>query len=227
MLLDLTQYDRKYQLFIKKDSKNFPYTYNEFWKWKVKIEAEDASILDREYITETYDRLSQTLKLWQWHRPYTFSKLEERLKDALESIREPYNHIKQYSLLDFPAVPYQPLEEVWHELGRIKETDGKRKRSGYYLVMGITKALMFLWGQTLAFDTDVRKHMPNFNRSDVKHGRWTYGLWRTVMLKLQTSLKKQPKLIEHLNNLSLREYGETKVIPYGQFLDLYYWVDES
>lgn len=121
----------------------------------MKIETGRGHILDSEHLDETCNRLSRTLKVWQWHRPERFSGLAQKLKNALERMCDAYNQIRGCSLLEFNEIPREPLEQVWHELGSVK-TDGGKNPGGYYLVMATTKPLMFLWGQTLAFDSVVR-----------------------------------------------------------------------
>jgi len=133
MLINLKEFESRFQSFKELDSKTYPYSFGEFWKWKLRTETRDEHILDDKHIKETYEKLSQTLKIWQWHRPYRFSELAKRLRDALEKIRDAYNQIRGHSLLEFNDIPNEPLELIWHELGRVK-TYGKNP-SGYYLEM--------------------------------------------------------------------------------------------
>lgn len=81
---------------------------------------------------------------------------------------------------------------IWHELGRVKEKDGKRNEFGYYFIVATCKPLIFLWGQTLAFDSRVRKYFPK--RYDVPKGnRWSFEDWKEVMEKIEDDLKREPK----------------------------------
>ena len=70
--------------------------------------------------------------------------MERRLKDSLKRIADDYDQIRSYSLLEFKLTPERPLRKIWHELGRIKEPDGKRNPFGEYFVVAITKPLMLL-----------------------------------------------------------------------------------
>jgi hypothetical protein len=57
-------------------------------KWKLKTEGGNGQILSTSHLEKTYAKLSQTLKIWQWHRPCKFSELAPRLRNALEKISE-------------------------------------------------------------------------------------------------------------------------------------------
>jgi len=134
LLDDLEKFEYRFQSFKKIDYESYPYCFGEFWKWKLRTETKGEHILDAQHINETYDRLSQTLKIWQWHRPCSFFKLAKRLKDALEKMRDAYNQIRSYSLLEFSEIPNEALKLVWHELGCVKTVGGKN-HGGYYLVI--------------------------------------------------------------------------------------------
>jgi hypothetical protein len=223
-MIDLKQFESRFQSFRKFDYQSYPNCFGEFWKWKLITETKSEHILDAEHIKKKYGILSETLKIWQWHRPYSFSRLAKRLKGALEKICDAYNQIRSYSLLEFNEVPNEPLKLIWHELGCVKKGEEKNP-SGYYLVMPITKPLMILWGQTLAFDSRVRKHMPKFNISGLRTDYWSFGTWKKVMIKFQESLKQQSEVVSLFEEVSKKEYGIKSSVPYGQFLDLYYWVE--
>jgi hypothetical protein len=44
------------------------------------------------------------------------------------------------------------------------------------------------------------------------------------MLKFQDMLNEQPDVVELFKKVSLNEYGTDSIVPYGQLIDLYYWV---
>jgi len=180
-------------------------------------------MLLNQYVEQAYNKLCRTLKLWQWHRPDRFSELAERLRGVLERISYSYNQIRNFSLLEFSDIPQEPLEIIWHELGCVKAVEVKNP-GGYYLVMATTKPLMFLWGQTLAFDSIVRWYMPRFNIVGLRNDYWSFETWKKVLLEFQELLLKQPEVVQLFDKISRKEYGTDSIIPYGQFLDLYYWV---
>lgn len=222
-MINLEEFKSKFQSFEKTDYETYPYCFGEFWKWKVRTENKNKHILDVKHIKETYDKLSQTLRLWQWHRPYNFSELAKRLWNTLEKICDAYDQIRNYSLLEFDVIPNELLEFIWHELGCVK-TGEEKNPSGHYLVMGATKPLMFLWGQTLAFDSVVRARMPGFEIVGLSDNYWSFTKWKAIMVRFEKSLKQQPEIVEVFKEVSRKEYGTDSIIPYGQFLDLYYWV---
>jgi len=220
-LINLKEFEIRFQYFKRFDYQSYPYCFGEFWKSKLRTENDSKHILDGEHFEETFTRLGQTLKIWQWHRPNSFAELVGRLKDSLQIIREAYSQIRKYSLLEFNEVPNEPLELIWHELGWVKTFE--KNAGGYYLAMATTKPLMFLWGQTLAFDSVVRKRMPRFHVSGITNNYWTLEKWKKVMIRFQDSLKQQPETVDLFKKISSKEYGTDSIVPYGQFIDLYYW----
>lgn len=226
MEIDLEWFKTRFQSFREIDYRDYPCCFGEFWKSKLRTETDSKHILDAAHIKETYNKLSETLKIWEWHRPFGFSRLAESLKVCLNEICDAYNEIRSYSLLEFSEVPNEPLELIWHELGCVKTVEGKNP-GGYYLVMPTTKPLMFLWGQTLAFDSMVRWRMPRFNIVRSRNDYWSFETWKKVLLKFQELLLKQPEVVQLFEKTSRKEYGTDSIIPYGQFLDLYYWVEHK
>ena len=223
-MINTEKFRTRFQQFKKEDRKSYPHCFSEFWKWKLQTENKSEHILNAHNLDRTYTKLGRTLKFWQWHRPSKFSDLAPRLKNALEKIQESYDQIREYSLLEFDRVPSEPLESIWHELGCVKEPDQYPNPGGYYPAMATTKPLMFLWGQTLAFDSWVRGFMPKFSLSGLTDNKWSFETWKNVMMKFQEMLKQQPDIVELFEKLSLEEYGTDSIVPYGQFIDLYYWV---
>lgn len=127
--------------------------------------------------------------------------------------------------MEFDKAPVKDLERIWDALGSAKP----KGSYGQYgeLVMTITKPLMFLWGQTPAFDSVVRDEMPSFNLTGFKNTRWEFSLWIDVMTKLQTYLNSNPELVSSFRRISAEKYGTKAMIPYGQFLDLCYWTESK
>ena len=89
-MFDSEEFKSKFTKFRQIDYGTYPYCFGEFWKWKLKIENETEHILNEKYAGIAYGKLSQTLKIWQWHRPNKFSELAPRLKDALGKMKESY-----------------------------------------------------------------------------------------------------------------------------------------
>jgi hypothetical protein len=214
----------RFEVFKKIDAQSYPFSFSEFWRRKVQIEAQGDSILSEKNAQATYNKLSVTLKGWRWHRPYSFAKFAENLQTALVNIRENYDTIKGHSLLELQAIANDHLRSIWDELGAVK--DLRKNKGGYYLVMPTTKPMMFLWGQTLAFDVIVRGLMPRFGMSGLHDFRWTYETWKQVMTKFADILRAQPQLTDVIKEISLKEYRTDSMVPYGQFMDLYFWASD-
>ena len=210
------------------DKPDLEYSFEGFWKWKLETEHELDYILDKEHVDIAFNKLSNTLKKWRWARSNQLNNFEifaPRLHDCLQNIPELYNHIRRYSLLDIEEMPVQLLRDLWDNIGCVKSLE--KNENGWYLVMAATKPLVFLWGQTPAFDDVVRKAMPKFGMSGLTANRWDFKTWRDVLIEFKRELEEQEGLIEFFREISREEYGNDDVVPYGQFLDLYYWTNKG
>ena len=172
----------------------------------------------------TYNRLSKTLIYWQWSRPYNFDQFASALKVSLQKIAVTYNDIRKYSLLNFSKIPEEKLELIWNELGAVK--DGGKNAGEYYLVMAATKPLMFLWGQTLAYDSIVRGSMPKFGHTGLSYCSWNFQKWKKVTASFSDMLTDRSELVQVIEKLSIKVYGTDSNVPYGQFLDAYLWASD-
>ncbi len=116
--------------------KQFPPRYfqnfDHVWKWKLRVENDDTSILDSEHIREAHRRLSSILPKWQTYRKGENDTPLRTLIDSLQNISESYSEIREFSLLDFKEIPEKPLNKIWNELGRVKEYEGEPNSGGYY-----------------------------------------------------------------------------------------------
>lgn len=188
------------------------------------MENKDSHILDRENRARTLQKLGSILKIWQWNRPYEFDYCFQKMEKSIEKISDSYNRIRNFSLIEFDKVPEKDLKIIWYEFGKIKDQDNT---SNFYgeLVMTITKPLMFLWGQTPAFDSVVRAKMPLLNHQGFNNTRWEFSLWLRVMKELQNYLNDNAELTITFRKKSQEKYGTNRIVPFGQFLDLYYWTE--
>jgi hypothetical protein len=223
------QYDAQkmrplFEIFKKIDAESYPFSFAEFWRRKVRIENVGDHILSEKNIQLTYGKLSQTLKTWQWNRPYEFSQFAPGLKAALANIADSYDAVRKYSLLEFHSIPEKYLRVLWNEMGAVKDM-GKNGR-GLYLAMAATKPLMFLWGQTLAFDSIVRRDLPKFGVTRPSNNNWTFEDWKEVMNKVSLLLNSQLPLVNIIKEICLKEYNTDSIVPYGQFMDLYIWAND-
>lgn len=195
-----------------------------FWRWKVEVESKMGHILDGNNKDETYKRLSSILPKWLTYRPYDSYTCLKYLTNSLEQIATIYDEIRKIDLLNFDSIQEEKLQIIWHELGCTKEEYGQKKKDGKYYIIAITKPLMFIWGQTLAFDINVRRSIPKFNISGIKNHVWSFKTWKNVMFSFQQKIKDQPEFINLCREISTKELGSNNIVPFGQFLDLYYWV---
>lgn len=199
---------------------NFDYV----WKWKIKVESKSSDqILDEDHIKEAYARLSEILPRWQTYRNGDSSEPLEILKESLDRISEAYGELRNYTLLDFESIPHETLETVWHELGRAKEKDGRKNENGHYYIIAVTKPLMLIWGQTLAFDSHVRKHLAKNYRIPKYSWKWNLDEWIDTMKQLSRYLNTDQRIVELMRKESKARYEQDVIVPYGRFLDIYYW----
>jgi hypothetical protein len=220
-LINAKEFERKYKDFERLDFANDPHTFHGFWSYKLRVEKQNGHLLDNKNINETLARLGPILRIWQWSRPYEFENCFDPFKKSVQSISDSYANVREFSLMEFDKAPVKDLERIWNALGSLKST-GCHGQHGE-LVMTITKPLMFLWGQTPAFDSRVREKMPSFNLTGFRNTRWEFSLWINVMTRLQTYLNSNAELVSSLRRISAEKYGKEAMIPYGQFWDLCYW----
>ena len=198
---------------------NFDYV----WKWKVSIEEKGGSILNEEYLGEAYRRLLKILPKWQTYRNGENSSPYRTLKESLLNIVRSYNDIHAYSLLEFGDIPEKALRNVWHELGRVKDFEGHRKSNGFYYAIAVCKPLLLIWGQTPAFDSKVRGNIPTDYGIKKFDFRLSFEQWYNAMTKISDDLNRLPECVTVIKKMSNERYGVDRPIPYGRYLDIYYW----
>ena len=207
--------------FPKEYMTNFDYV----WKRKIKVEINKSShILDENNIKEFYNRLSFILPKWQTYRNGDNANPLKTLRESLANISDAYDQIRKFTILEFDEVPRKALEVIWHELGRVKERNGEKNKSGSYFAISVCKPLLLLWGQTLAFDSKVRKCLPKNYGITSYFSKWTLETWIKTMRKTSHDLKANPELVDFIDKESERRYGKEAIVPYGRFLDICYWV---
>lgn len=195
--------------------------FDDFWKWKLKVETEDDHILGCNHRREAFRRLCYILPRWQTYRNSPNPDPLTTLKRSLVTISDAYDQIRMHSLLEFSDIPNQPLELIWHELGRVKEYNGNKNDAGLYYIISICKPLLLLWGQTLAFDSRVRKNTPCYvPKTRIK---WSFKEWKKVMERLQNNLQRDSTVVDFFKEKSLEKYKNVSSVPYGRFLDIYYF----
>lgn len=218
-LIDPEKINQRFAVF----NKLYMAQFDSFWKRKLAIESKNGQhILDDQHFLDTMEQLWSILLSWNAYRGGGNSVLELKpeLKLSLKSIKSSYDQIRGLSLLDFDSIAKEPLELIWNELGRVKKADKRKSNSSYYYIIAICKPLMLLWGQTLAFDSKVRKKTPKFVPLDNK---WNFAMWEQVMTKFQKELRNNSSLIDCLTSVASSKYSKTTFVPYGRFLDIYFF----
>jgi len=201
----------------------FPRKYRDdfdgFWRWKLNIEDNVTSILDPQHINETHVRIVPILRRWQYSRNSKNPDTYGALRTALSNIAPLYAQLKNYSLLNFDDIEKDMLEKIWFELGRCKEENGKINESGEYSAIAVCKPLMLLWGQTLAFDSNVRENM----KRQKLHYLWSFERWYSIMNESMSGLRKNQSLLGLFKQDSSTRYLPGAIIPYGRYLDIYFF----
>jgi len=133
-MFDIEKLKSRIDSFPSRYMKNFDYV----WKWKIRIESNgSANIFDDKHRGEAYRRLCTILPKWQTYRNGDNADPLRTLKESLANISEAYNQLRTYTMLDFDSIPFETLETVWHELGRVKEYNGKRNEYGPYSIISV------------------------------------------------------------------------------------------
>jgi hypothetical protein len=190
--------------------------------WKNEKESGGQSVLDDVLIEATYVKLAKILVSWQTYRRSKNHAPLTTLRESLDHIKGHYEKVKEYDLTRFNELPREDLEEMWHEFGRVKEYGGRRNSRGRYNVIAVCKPLMLLWGQTLAFDSNVRY---NISGMDIRMGQyqWIFEKWYDAMITFSDYLNDDEEIRDCINKLSMEKYGDF-LVPYGRYLDIYYFV---
>ena len=194
--------------------------FNSFWKWKMQVENESDHILSEGRREEAFERLKPILLSWQTYRGSSNTNTWKTLKESLGNISLAYDRIRRFSLLQLSQIPDEPLQLIWHELGRVKEYRAAKTKN--YFVIAVCKPLMLLWGQTLAFDSHVRNNLPTRLHAPYSN-RWSYEQWKTVTQGLESEMNKSKADIEYIDRKALERYQTRSLVPYGRFLDMYYF----
>jgi len=209
------------------DFEKYDREYNDFWQWKIATEKNGTShILDGEHLPQTCQKLLNILPGWKTWRGVQ-CKYQKLFPIALGNISTAYNEIRKYSLLEFATIPEEPLKLIWHELGRVKEEFGCRRDRGDYFVIPICKPLMFLWGQTLPFDSRNRENIKGDSllRLEIRilGRRWYFCEWKRVLTDFNKKLSANAELLSYCTEKAKEIYKSEYAIPYGRFLDIYYF----
>lgn len=218
--MNCNELEKRVRSFPSRYLDNFDYV----WKWKISIEKKGESIFNEEHLSEAYRRLSNILPKWQTYRNSENSYPYRTLKESLQNIVSSYKEIRAHSLLEFGDISEKALQRVWHELGRVKEFEGRRNSNGSYYAIAACKPLLLIWGQTPAFDSRVRENLPAKYEIKKFDFRLSFEQWYRAMIMISDDLKRLPECVAVIEKMSCEIYRVGRPIPYGRFLDIYYWI---
>ncbi len=215
----LCKFDKKYSAFNKKYEMDF----DNFWLWKIKVEKGDAHILDETHFDETYTKIFAVLTGWRYPRGVNpESKVWDNLRISLSEISDDYDKLRNYSLLDLESIDIELLRNIWNKLSGVKQQNGLPTDDP--LIVSVGKPLMLIWGQTTALDSRVRENLSNeYSFSFMNFRRWTFKQWLCSMNLNSKLLRENRQLIDIIEKKSVEKYQVHQPIPYGRFLDIYYF----
>ena len=218
-------------------------TFVNFWKRKIKLETNSESILDESNIDLTTNCLIGMAKSWKLYRGTKMVHIKNNLRNTLQQITSLYDTVRSKTLMDLGTKKVsedleKPLNDLWEKLASIKDKENSEKS---FLIMAPTKFLMFLWGQTPAFDEYLRtryaKGLWNKSSGDelnknpwTRNNRWTFKEWIGALNLIGDRIRKNNLLktkLEELNDRYFESKSENRIIPYGFFIDAYLWQSVS
>lgn len=132
--------------------------FDSFWQYKMQVESAGGSILDRDHIDDTATHLSKMLDHPGWELSRLGVPSVPSIRRILKGIAEPYEVIRKVALgQGIMSNVKSPLAEIYTGLTGISHTRwADPDEFGSYYIMGKSKVLMFIWGQTPGFDSKVR-----------------------------------------------------------------------
>jgi len=226
--MDITSFKDKIEAPPNGRGASYINQYNEFWNWKISVEKQgDDHILDVMHVNDTCKKLLEILPRWQTYRGIKCD-YEKELPLSMAAISHAYDKIRRYSLLEFDKIPDESLRLIWENLGLVKEIHRIKRPNSDYFIIAVCKPLMFIWGQTLAFDSInrinlLKDHSLGIAGAPNRHSRWSYSQWKTIMKDFQLELIKAPEIVDYCQLHSSRIFGTDLFVPYGRYIDLYYY----
>ncbi len=226
--INLINFKNKVEIPFKMGSNMYIEQYNDFWYWKLSVEQYNRGhILDGAHLHDTCKMLLRILPRWQTYRGSNCN-YKKMLPIALYRIADAYAEIRHYSIFEFHRIPDHTLRFIWDTLGSVKERIGEKRSDLNYCTIAVCKPLMFLWGQTLAFDSVNRRNIRKDSSLQLSiilsvANRWSYAYWKIIMLDFQKVLTQKPEIIEYCQVYSFSVFGSNSIIPYGRYLDICYY----
>jgi hypothetical protein len=90
------------------------------------------------------------------------------------------------------------------------------------------KPLMFLWGQTLGFDSQNRQRIPKDHDLEFVSGapqgrRWYFKEWIDLIHSFRRELLNAPDVVQYCQQRANIKLQSPNTVPFGRFLDLLYY----
>ncbi|MBL7061903.1 MAG: hypothetical protein ISS54_04125 [Dehalococcoidia bacterium] len=153
-----------FQQKINSFNTKYPHSrFNVFCRYKQRVETTGASILNQDNLDETTVHIDGMLRDPDWGLDQTGIPRYLKVRSILEGVAGSYDKIRHIKLGDGRmasireelALAYRLLEQIANN----KQSNNDPDQSGAYYVVAKSKVLMFIWGQTPGFDTQVRSHL--------------------------------------------------------------------
>lgn len=208
-------------------------SFDQFWRYKLNVERGSSSILDDSHLEQTVERLVKNLLLRdEWQLWWTGIGSMEIIEAILRNNRDDYNIIKPINLGDgqinrkstSDALNRLYVGMKGSEYGITHNNHNKDSPdgNGRYYILGRSKILMFLWGQTPGFDVWLRKGLRRdglgSSCSWIDENRWTPGQFCDTLKKLDGWITEWEKT-NGQSFKSLAKYHR----PVGRIVDMIYW----
>jgi hypothetical protein len=206
--------------------------FDEFWKYKLLAEKTDASILDIQHIDTTTEKISAMLNSSAWGVCRTGVPQYSEIYNILFKIKDPYNKIR---IIELGSGKIKGIREeissAYTGLKGISNTNPKHHdpdNFGNYYIMGKSKVLMFLWGQTPGFDSRVVERFSLWN-----HDPAPYQLRHLFTETIQYSPSEFCDILEDLDewvqkwpnsNNGQQFHSLCPEWPIGRIIDIVYWM---
>lgn len=210
-------------------------TFDKFWRYKLNVESRGGSILDDSHLDETVMRLVKNLLLHdEWQLWQTGVASLQRIEKILKNNRNAYNNIKDVELGDGQIANQSmsnALSRIYAGFYVATEQCGMTHNcwnndspngGGRYYILGRSKVMMFIWGQTPGFDTWVRERLGKAGLGSscpwVGEKRWTPS-------EFCDTLKQLDRWVATWEKQEGRKFRQclSRNRPVGRIIDMIYW----
>ena len=133
-----------------------------FWNYKQELENKGDNILDEDNLQDTASNLRKFLIFWKMSR--TGVAEVNKIMQILRNIKPYYDQVRDVKLGKGKIRGYgEQLEAIYEKLGGI--TDNVNYTGSESSIVGKSKTLLAIWGQTPGFDRLTRKRFSKWTHS--------------------------------------------------------------